>query len=409
MNKKELTPQQIQQRKKLFIYPVFFIVFAICMYFIFVPFSPKETFEDVNGFNAEIPSAQVDEMPDKISAFEKKQDGKVKALEDYAFLLSGEKETTEKKVVEDTLLNKQPESQIIASISAYQDVNREMKSFYQPPTARSDKEKDDLKREIEKLQQQLQAAPKQTDTQYDMMERSFQLAAKYLNPTQSQQPLLAAVKNNQSRNSNIVFVEPEQENIVTRLGEPSDSAFIKSFMVAKRNLGFNTIGADKYVRRNTIRACINTDQLLLFGESTGAQKVQIRLLENIRVGDINIPRNTIVMGIAKLSSERVDISINSVEYLGNILFVSLIIYDIDGLKGLYCPGSVERNTVKDIAGNTVGNAGTSVTFGGNAGQQLITDVSRNVIQGATQYLGKKVRMTKVTLKSGYEVLITNSK
>ena len=70
---------------------------------------------------------------------------------------------------------------------------------------------------------------------------------------------------------------------------------------------------------------------------------------------------------------------------------------------------MERNTVKNIAGNTVGNAGTSIPFGGNAGQQLITDVSRNVIQGATQYLGKKVRMTKVTLKSGYEVLITNSK
>ena len=408
MNKKELTPQQIQQRKKLFIYPVFFIVFVICMYFIFVPFSPKETFEDVNGFNAEIPSAQVDEMPDKISAFEKTQDGEMKTLDDYAFLLTKEKETTEKKVVEDTLLNKQPESQIIASISAYQDVNREMKSFYQPTTARENKEKEDLKREIEKLQQQLQVTPKQTDTQYDMMERSFQLAAKYLNPTQSQQPLPAAVKNNQSRNSNIVFVEPEQENIVTRLGEKSDSAFIKGY-AKNRNLGFNTVSTNKYVRRNTIRACINTDQLLLFGESTGAQKVQIRLLENIRVGDINIPRNTIVMGIAKLSSERVDISINSLEYLGNILSVSLIIYDIDGLKGLYCPGSVERNTVKDIAGNTVGNAGTSITFGGNAGQQLITDVSRNVIQGATQYLGKKVRMTKVTLKSGYEVLITNSK
>ena len=408
MNKKELTPQQIQQRKKLFIYPVFFIVFIICMYFIFVPFSPKETFEDVNGFNAEIPSAQVDEMPDKISAFEKTQDGEMKTLDDYAFLLTKEKETTEKKVVEDTLLNKQPESQIIASISAYQDVNREMKSFYQPTTVRENKEKEDLKREIEKLQQQLQATPKQTDTQYDMMERSFQLAAKYLNPTQSQQPLPAAVKNNQSRNFNIVFVEPEQENIVTRLGEKSDSAFIKGY-AKNQNLGFNTVSTNKYVRRNTIRACINTDQLLLFGESTGAQKVQIRLLENIRVGDINIPRNTIVMGIAKLSSERVDISINSLEYLGNILSVSLIIYDIDGLKGLYCPVSVERNTVKDIAGNTVGNAGTSITFGGNAGQQLITDVSRNVIQGATQYLGKKVRMTKVTLKSGYEVLITNSK
>ena len=154
MNKKELTPQQIQQRKKLFIYPVFFIVFVICMYFIFVPFSPKETFEDVNGFNAEIPSAQVDEMPDKISAFEKTQDGEMKTLDDYAFLLTKEKETTEKKVVEDTLLNKQPESQIIASISAYQDVNREMKSFYQPTTVRENKEKEDLKRQIKELQEQ---------------------------------------------------------------------------------------------------------------------------------------------------------------------------------------------------------------------------------------------------------------
>ena len=54
--KKELTPQQLQQRKKMLIYPLMGLVFLGSMYLIFAPFGSEEvTPESVGGFNADIP------------------------------------------------------------------------------------------------------------------------------------------------------------------------------------------------------------------------------------------------------------------------------------------------------------------------------------------------------------------
>lgn len=52
--KGELTPKQVQQRKKLFVYPILVFVFAGCMYLIFAP-SSKEENQNVGGYNAELP------------------------------------------------------------------------------------------------------------------------------------------------------------------------------------------------------------------------------------------------------------------------------------------------------------------------------------------------------------------
>ena len=46
--KKELTPRQIQMRKKLVVFPLFFLAFAGCMWLIFSP-GEKER-EDFGGF-----------------------------------------------------------------------------------------------------------------------------------------------------------------------------------------------------------------------------------------------------------------------------------------------------------------------------------------------------------------------
>ena len=397
MNKKELTPQQIQQRKKLFIYPVFFIVFVICMYFIFVPFSPKETFEDVNGFNAEIPSAQVDEMPDKISAFEKTQDGEMKTLDDYAFLLTKEKETTEKKVVEDTLLNKQPESQIIASISAYQDVNREMKSFYQPTTVRENKEKEDLKRQIKELQEQIHKQAT-TETQYEMMEKSYKLASKYLNgQTTNVTPPLSAKTTNEKKKQDIIPVRGVSDGVVSRLGATTT------------NNNFYSLSDKKNLNQGIIKACVFSDQVLFFGENTGVQKILLRLLEAVQVGEIIIPRNTLLTGVAKLGNERLTVTVDNLIHDNKIINVSLKVYDMDGLEGINTPGSQELKSTKETVSTLTGNMETSINLNGSAGQQLATDLARGVIQIATSYFGKKLKTVKVTLAGNYMIYLTNSK
>lgn len=406
---KQLTPKQRLQRQKLIVYPIFAVIFIFVMYFIFVPSATrKDSIEEVNGYNLDIPVSEGDNITnDKKAAYEaediRQKQNERKTLEDYAFEL-----TPREKEGKSLSLLPEKEDQatgIITSVTTYKDLTKEMQSFYQPIT-REDQEKKDLELQVEELKEQLQSSTPQPN-QYEMMEESYKLAAKYLNPVSVQQTASTPVQNSQHEN-NYVFVEPERENVISMLGEMSDSAFIQS-LGGKRNLGFNTVGTNKVIQRNTIRACINANQILLFGENSGAQIVQLRLLENVRIVDIIIPRNTLITGTAKLSAERVEIVVNSIKYMGNIIPVSLKICDVDGLEGLNCPGSVERSMAKDIGGNIGGSVGTSINLGNNAGEQVVADISRNVIQGVTNYMGKKLKMVKVTLKSNYIVLIVNSK
>lgn len=409
---KQLTPSQLQQRKKMLVYPIFFLVFAVIMFVIFSP-SRTETMirDDVKGFNAEIPGAVDQEIiVNKTNAFEaemlrSKSEEKIKTLGDLSLL----PEKDEGIQVQEVEVNPKKKPFYNSPVTSFHAMQKEINTLY-TPESHDDEEKEEMQKKIEELQKKIESMTQQQPDQYDvMLEKSYKLAAKYFNTGEEQKANIPIAGQKTENRQNDVSACVVNEQVVTRLGELSDSAFIKSFALEKRNLGFNTIGANKYVQRNTIRACINTDQLLLFGDHTGAQEVQIRLLENIRVGDMIIPRNTLITGIAKLSAERLEISIKTLQYLGNLIHVSLSVYDLDGLKGLNCPGSLERNSAKDLSGNLGSNIGTSISVGGNAGDQVLADVSRNVIQGVSQYLGKKVRMTKVSLKSGYNVLVVNSK
>ena len=76
--KKELTPQQIQQRKKMLVYPLMGLVFLGAMYLIFAPSEKDEaTVESVGGFNANIPQPKGDGIiSDKKTRSEERRVGK---------------------------------------------------------------------------------------------------------------------------------------------------------------------------------------------------------------------------------------------------------------------------------------------------------------------------------------------
>ena len=61
--KKELTPRQIQMRKKMVVFPLFFLAFAGCMWLIFSP-GEKEREEPSAGFNTELPTPESEFLKD---------------------------------------------------------------------------------------------------------------------------------------------------------------------------------------------------------------------------------------------------------------------------------------------------------------------------------------------------------
>ena len=421
---RELTPKQMQQRKKLLVYPLMGLLFLGSMWLIFAPSDKKdEGGETVGAFNADIPLPENDGIiGDKRKAYEqaqveKKQADKVRSLQDFAF--AADNGTDE---VEMELPDSEPEREpfrdysgssrgkgVNSSAVAYRDINRQLGTFYETPKV--DAEKEELKRQVEELTARLDAQQGQAggiDEQVALMEKSYELAAKYMgqNGQAGQSGAIVQVpvtgqNTGQGTGKPVVAVQAARQQTVSGLQQPmSDAEFMRAYS-QPRNYGFNTaVGSGYAMGKNTIRACIHQDQTIMDG-----QTVKLRLLEPLQAGNLVIPQNTLVSGTGKVQGERLDIVVSSIEYRGNLLPVELAVYDGDGIKGLSVPSSLEQEAAKEALANIGGGLGTSISFAQSAGQQIAMDLTRGVMQGGSQYLAKKFRTVKVHLKAGYELML----
>lgn len=66
------------------------------------------------------------------------------------------------------------------------------------------------------------------------------------------------------------------------------------------------------------------------------QRVSVRLLEDMLVGNTLIPRNTHLMAVCTIGS-RLEMKVTSIEMNGRIYTLNYEAYDNDGMKGIYCP------------------------------------------------------------------------
>ena len=408
--KRELSPKEVQQRKKMIVFPLMFLAFAGCMYLIFAP-SDKEdvNVESVGGFNADIPLPAEDGIiADKQTAYEqamisRKQRDKIQSLQDFGFTPDGEAEGRQGNA--EPMLEDDPQPARgggASSATAYRNINRQLSTFYEPPVA--DEEKEGLKRQVaeltEKLARQQNATPT-ADDQMALLEKSYELAAKYMNGGQNGQMAQVPVTGGIDRKPDAVAVQAIRETTVSGLNQPmSDADFIRTYS-QPRNYGFNTaVGTGYAMGKNTVAACIHQDQTLIDG-----QTVKLRLLEPMQAGNIVVPKNTLVAGVAKVQGERLDITVSSIEHAGNIIPVELAVFDTDGQKGLSVPSSMEQEAFNEAMANIGSGLGTSISFTQNAGQQVAMDVTRGLMQGASGYLAKKFRTVKVKLKAGYRIML----
>lgn len=407
--KRELTPQQVQQRRKMIVFPLMFLAFAGCMYLIFAPSGKEDVnVESVGGFNADIPLPAEDGIiADKQKAYEqamisRKQQDKIQSLQDFGFTLDDDTEEPQAEI--NLMPEEDPKPQRgggASSRAVYRDINRQLSTFYETPPV--DEEKEELKRQVaeltDRLQQQQNATPT-ADDQMALLEKSYELAAKYMNGQDGQITQVPAT-GTITQQPQAQPVQAIRETTVSGLQQPmSDADFIRAYS-QPRNYGFNTaVGTGYAMGRNTIAACIHQDQTL-----TDGQAVKLRLLEPMQAGNIIVPKNTLVAGTAKVQGERLDILVSSIEYAGNIIPVELAVFDTDGQKGLSVPSSMEQEAFNEAMANIGSGLGTSISFARSAGQQVAMDVTRGLLQGTSGYLAKKFRTVKVKLKAGYKVML----
>lgn len=430
MNKNNITllkPKQKQQLKKVAVFALMLTVFGASLWLIFKPSGKSKENKGAMGLNTELPMPRESNLiKDKLSAFEQEklfEEKPVRSLDQFSAMVGKDEpakfdlSVPNSKAVQSTngkySGSKQPEKAIIHSASAYKVINKTLDNFYEKPKEDSENEK--LKKEIEELKNELaeKNQPNNVDEQLRLMEKSYQLASKYMPESSSQVTTevseVKTPKPVEKKKQPVIskLVRTISDNTVSFLEQRiSDSAFIGQIS-QPRNYSFITAGNEKVQKgRNTIWACVNSTQTLLNG-----QNVKLRLLEPVETGGFELPKNSLITGIAQIQGERLQIFIHSLEHNGNIISVQLTAYDTDGQQGLFIPGSVETTALKEITASMGRDAGTSIsiTQGTTTGQQLAADIGRSFIQGTSQYVSKKLRMTKVTLKAGHRLLLMSSR
>jgi conjugative transposon TraM protein len=133
--------------------------------------------------------------------------------------------------------------------------------------------------------------------------------------------------------------------------------------------------------------------------------VTLRLLQNLYIHGAVIPRNTLIYGSTRLNAERLTISVQTIRHQNGILPVSLQVYDLDGLEGIYVPGSINREVGKESAAQGIGSLGIE-----SLDPSLGAQAASAGIQAAKTLMSKKIRLVRLTLEAGYKVfLIDQSK
>ncbi|MBE9487934.1 MAG: conjugative transposon protein TraM [Bacteroidetes bacterium] len=426
---KEYSEEQKQRHKKLIVYPLMGLFFLCSMWLIFAP-TDDEKFKDkqLQGFNTNVPIGDNDGLiSDKRTAYkkmdlDKKDDFRNQQMRDLSALFDKEKEVVNLDLLpaeeEKIQISKsvggsaytKPQSSIKASASAYQDINKTLGSFYERP--KRDLEKEKMRMELEELRGRVSSEKSGEDVaneQLALLEKSYELAAKYMPKNNgSSEGVSISSKENKSleRNGKAIAMPVGQvkKSVVTSLRQPMrDIEFINNNQ--KRNRGFNTaVGQEHLNDVNTIKACIHENKTL-----TNGQGIKMRLLESMHAGKYILPKQSIITGMVKIAGDRLNINITSLEHQGQIIPVELQVYDSDGQKGVFIPGSLELNAIKEITANMGTSLGSSINISANAGAQIASDFGKGLIQGTSQYIGKKMREVKVHLKAGYKIMLYQEK
>ena len=413
-----------EQIKKILVYGGMVMLCLVSFYFIFKPSKEQVQAEQQKvGFNAELPDPRGAGIEaDKIAAYELedmrvKQEQKMRTLEDFTAMPTDDEEEEVVEIPEEPRYtgggssyrsgSSSRSNSFSSSTSAYNDINATLGSFYEEP--REDPEKEALKAELEELKQsmaqQQNSQPPYAD-QVALLEKSYELAAKYMPSNTAATSEGAAEEVESTTRSGKAKAQPVGHvttPVVSALAQPvSDSAMIARLSQSAGG-GFHTaVGeAPAETSRNTIKACVHGDQTI-----TSGQSVRLRLLEAMRVGKYVLPRNTLITGEGSIKGESLDIEILQVEHNGTIIPVELTVHDNDGQAGIFIPGSMEASAAKEMAANLGQNLGTSISITNqSAGDQLLSEVGRGAIQGVSQYISKKMREEKVHLKSGYTLML----
>lgn len=156
--------------------------------------------------------------------------------------------------------------------------------------------------------------------------------------------------------------------------------------------GDNTPNA---TRQNAIEAVVDQNQTLVTGAT-----IKFRLVTDVFIAGSPVKAGSFLYGKASLNQERLRVNIEAIKS-GNSLFpVSLSVYDMDGIEGIYIPGALSRDVGKQSSDRMIQSVNVPIID-----QSVGAQAASAGIEVAKTFLGRKAKLIQVSVKAGYKVLL----
>lgn len=194
-----------------------------------------------------------------------------------------------------------------------------------------------------------------------------------------------------------VTVQPDEANFTVLVAGQKDTAGRILPVTGNGFYGLSETVSRQTVQRS-IRAVIPIAQAIVSGAT-----VKLMLMDDVYVRGNLIPRYSDIYGKVAIGEERVRIEISSIQYKNNIYPVALSVYNLDGLEGMYIPGSITRDVAKESTDQAMQGLGIA-----SLDPSLGTQAATAGIQAAKSLIGKKTKLIQVTIPGGYEVLLCDN-
>ena len=147
--------------------------------------------------------------------------------------------------------------------------------------------------------------------------------------------------------------------------------------------------------QNSIEAVVHETQTLVNGAV-----VKMRLLNDVYVSGVLIPKDNFIFGTVSLNEERLNVRITGILYNHSLFRVKLSVFDLDGLEGIYIPGAISRDVAKQSADNSLQLMELS-----SMDPSFKAQAAAGGISAVKSLLSKKVKLIKVQVKAGYKILL----
>ncbi len=236
--------------------------------------------------------------------------------------------------------------------------------------------------EVERLQMMMeQISQKRSDPEIDALNGTLDKLLELQNPTHVKK--------------DVPFAKKDKLFTVTTKGSNADNSFFGKD--SESNIGgfLSDTDDNKDFVKGAITAVVHSEQILVNGSV-----IKLRLLQEVFVNGQPIPAGSFVFGNASLINERMKVFISSIRFQDHLYPVGLSVFDMDGIEGIHIPGSGARESVKQSADQGLQSVG-----GMSFDPSLKAQAAAAGVNAAKSLLSKRIKQERVTVKSGYKVLL----